>query len=297
MARGASGSAALPWTHFGFLVDCFMGGNDGSRRKLKAFTIIELLVVIAIMSILMTILLPALKKARDVAFTADCKSRLRTLALANFNYASDWNDCIPHATGDTPDICASTLMLAQYTVDSISASTSAAKPSINNPAMCQAFVRNNDLAYLGKGIHPAAPYQEYSRVCWYHFTSYRQSTNLYFAYRGTSGPYYSAGVRGDRTAYNMIRLREIKYPSEGICYFEGKNGNNTTGFDNSADPIAYKPSHGNAFPSVMFDGSARVWGISYQAYGRCCLYNGHPNWDYPTSETFRAWLCYLYFTY
>ena len=60
------------------------------------FTLIELLVVVAIIAILAALLLPALRKARKSAESVICRSNLRQLAMAALDYASDWNDVLPH---------------------------------------------------------------------------------------------------------------------------------------------------------------------------------------------------------
>jgi prepilin-type N-terminal cleavage/methylation domain-containing protein/prepilin-type processing-associated H-X9-DG protein len=63
-----------------------------SRMRGKAFTLIELLVVIAIISILMAILLPALKGAKDRGKNILCISNLRQFYNVENAYADDYND-------------------------------------------------------------------------------------------------------------------------------------------------------------------------------------------------------------
>lgn len=72
------------------------------RPKLsRFFTLIELLVVIAIISVLMTILLPALKKARDRTKEAACRSNLKQQALCAQMYGNDFDGWVmPHYAKD-----------------------------------------------------------------------------------------------------------------------------------------------------------------------------------------------------
>jgi len=59
--------------------------------KKRAFTLIELLVVIAIIAILMAILMPSLKLAKDQAYGVICMSNIRSLLQAWYMY-QDEND-------------------------------------------------------------------------------------------------------------------------------------------------------------------------------------------------------------
>jgi prepilin-type processing-associated H-X9-DG protein len=58
---------------------------------------VELLVVIAIIGVLASMLLPALKRARETAQTILCKSNLKQVGLSIHMYADDNNSCLPLA--------------------------------------------------------------------------------------------------------------------------------------------------------------------------------------------------------
>ena len=67
----------------------------------KAFTLIELLVVVAITSILMSLLLPSLRNARESARSIVCMSNLKQIHAALGTYAADNNGLFP-GTGEWP---------------------------------------------------------------------------------------------------------------------------------------------------------------------------------------------------
>jgi prepilin-type N-terminal cleavage/methylation domain-containing protein/prepilin-type processing-associated H-X9-DG protein len=65
-----------------------------STREHKGFTLIELLVVIAIIALLMSILMPALNRAREQGRRAACLNNCKELVLAWIMYADENDDKI-----------------------------------------------------------------------------------------------------------------------------------------------------------------------------------------------------------
>lgn len=64
-------------------------------RRMCGFTLIELLVVIAIISLLVSILLPSLQKAREIAKQTACISNVRNMGVAVHLYAGDFEGYKP----------------------------------------------------------------------------------------------------------------------------------------------------------------------------------------------------------
>ncbi len=73
------------------------GTKRFSMVLVPAFTLIELLVVITVISILMAMLLPSLRSAKDTALTILCTNNLRQLGIVFPMYALDNEDHLPPA--------------------------------------------------------------------------------------------------------------------------------------------------------------------------------------------------------
>jgi prepilin-type N-terminal cleavage/methylation domain-containing protein len=77
---------------------------DSSRKPYAqtGFTLIELLVVVAIIAVLISILLPALSRARDMARRAVCLSNQRQIGIQMSGYSQEYNGFTPDATMYNP---------------------------------------------------------------------------------------------------------------------------------------------------------------------------------------------------
>ncbi len=69
--------------------------ENRTKRSEKGFTLIELLVVIAIISLLVSILLPSLKKAKDLARTAVCLNNQRSILTGMNVYQAEHDGLFP----------------------------------------------------------------------------------------------------------------------------------------------------------------------------------------------------------
>lgn len=65
------------------------------KKSRHGFTLVELLVVIGIITLLISMLLPALNRARQSARVVQCMSNMRQLGLACVNYGNSFKGTIP----------------------------------------------------------------------------------------------------------------------------------------------------------------------------------------------------------
>jgi prepilin-type N-terminal cleavage/methylation domain-containing protein/prepilin-type processing-associated H-X9-DG protein len=90
---------------------------DANRRS--AFSLVELLVVIALIAVLVSLLLPALGRSRDLAKQTQCLANEHTIGVAVTAYTNDYHEFFPlssHTAGSLSDPGAWLATLQDYGV-------------------------------------------------------------------------------------------------------------------------------------------------------------------------------------
>ncbi len=87
--------------------------------KKKGFTLIELLVVISIIAVLLSILMPALSKAKYMTKRLICMTRVKDQATSQFTYAADWDGKFSPNNSRGPQYMGSTMFEGNNTYEAM----------------------------------------------------------------------------------------------------------------------------------------------------------------------------------
>ncbi len=189
--------------------------DHGTRtRSPSGFTLIELLVVVAIIALLISILLPALRNAREQGKQAVCLANQKTLALSFALYANDNKDAIVSSWNDR-------YSWVDWPIG----------PNGNYLTNAQLRIQK-DVSAEQRGIMRGLLFRYTQRVEVYHCPSDRRNTrspeNGSMAYRTYSMPNYLNGhqdwedyiVTPETHKDVALRVTQIRLPSESFAYVE-----------------------------------------------------------------------------
>lgn len=197
------------------------------RVRKRGFTLIELLVVIAIIALLLSVLLPALRKAKETAYSVVCRAHLRGAGMGVTTYTTENDNWLPGpntsglraASGASPSTPTDPVQNVDWISPSMGHEIGLAgekvprlKTMFNTDLRCPANKVKYDYAFPGTilGLDPQELYySSYSAVLYHHYLS-----NVHY----DKGIYHNKRIVHDMIEpnknYNRIRIAETYRPKQ-----------------------------------------------------------------------------------
>jgi prepilin-type N-terminal cleavage/methylation domain-containing protein len=233
-----------------FSTNCSWYSLLASRRTHRAFTLIELLVVIAIIGLLLAIILPALKKAKEQATGIICMAHMNGLSRCWLLYAQD-ND---------NKLCGGNTYNNNQWIGPPVDAAGVAHPELAYQAKLEEEVRG----FLAGQLYP---YFENYKIL--HCPGDTGASSNYRSYRSVSITGLMNGEQGG-SADAVKKLNEISSPASKIVFIENLDprgwnggswimGNYTATQPNWIDPLAVFHINRSTFGLADAHAEKRKW--------------------------------------
>ncbi|MCW3060691.1 MAG: hypothetical protein JWQ02_2512 [Capsulimonas sp.] len=258
----------------------------------RGFTLVELLVVIGIIALLISILLPALNKAKEASRVAACLSNLRQLGAVHATYIADNKGYIvpcdigdwitpPHPTNGFYTLESWCTILVTNKYLPYPQAVSSAPPSESNALFCPSALQEfKAFISIDSGLPNTRTHAEGAKGV-LHESKYFEPGRLVYSWygiNGTSGSFPVVPCRrwpSDNTTPNnpdpnkrpkpIAKITDVRKSSEVVFLFDGvginvqsTNANRLNARHNrqTATNILFFDGHAESFPTAGLPGGA-----------------------------------------